>query len=238
MSSLQLNIRWNRYETALLVEAYEKVSQKVISRKDAVAQLSKQLRKGSAAMGLSISDTFRNENGIGMQMTVIKNILTNSDSSFSSSSKVFLEVCNLYLNDKQSYGQILERAKKMYPSNNADRLKTYAPVDEEEVQVIADPLTNSDKKKSYIRNVYNKISNKIKIGFSTQSTAARAAAALQAMGGAFPCRALTSRPAGVCRASTAGMRARVTCSWDSSSATGSTAGPTLWQDRRTSSSIQ
>lgn len=169
MSSLQLNIRWNRYETALLVEAYEKVSQKVISRKDAVAQLSKQLRNGSAAMGLNISDTFRNENGISMQMTVIKNILTNSDSSFGSSSKVFLEVCNLYLNDKQSYGQILERAKKMYPSNNADRLKTYAPVDEEEVQVIADPLTNSDKKKSYIRNVYNKISNKIKIGFSTQS---------------------------------------------------------------------
>ena len=169
MSSLQPNIRWNRYETALLVEAYEKVSQKVISRKDAVAQLSKQLRNGSAAMGLSISDTFRNENGISMQMTVIKNILTNSDSSFGSSSKVFLEVCNLYLNDKQSYGQILERAKKMYPSNNADRLKTYAPVDEEEAQVIADPLTNSDKKKSYIRNVYNKISNKIKIGFSTQS---------------------------------------------------------------------
>lgn len=96
MDSPQINKSWNKYETALLIDTYEKVSKGVVGRTDAVSQLSKRLRDGMTAMGVSISDTFRNENGISMQMSTIKNLLTDIDSTFGNPSHVLL-ICVIYI---------------------------------------------------------------------------------------------------------------------------------------------
>lgn len=96
MDSPQINKSWNKYETALLIDTYEKVSKGVVGRTDAVSQLSKRLRDGMTAMGVSISDTFRNENGISMQMSTIKNLLTDIDSTFGNPSHVFIDMCDLW----------------------------------------------------------------------------------------------------------------------------------------------
>ena len=102
MDSPQINKSWNKYETALLIDTYEKVSKGVVGRTDAVRQLSKRLRDGMTAMGVSISDTFRNENGISMQMSTIKNLLTDIDSTFGNPSHVFIDMCDLYINLKSA----------------------------------------------------------------------------------------------------------------------------------------
>ena len=106
MDSPQINKSWNKYETALLIDTYEKVSKGVVGRTDAVRQLSKRLRDGMTAMGVSISDTFRNENGISMQMSTIKNLLTDID---------FIDMCDLYINNRESFNKILGTASRMFP---------------------------------------------------------------------------------------------------------------------------
>lgn len=72
MDSPQINKSWNKYETALLIDTYEKVSKGVVGRSDAISQLSKRLRNGMVAMGVSISDTFRNN----MWMLLIVKLLS------------------------------------------------------------------------------------------------------------------------------------------------------------------
>lgn len=115
MDSPQINKSWNKYETALLIDTYEKVSKGVVGRTDAVRQLSKRLRDGMTAMGVSISDTFRNENGISMQMSTIKNLLTDIDSTFGNPSHVFIDMCDLYINNRESFNKILGTASRMFP---------------------------------------------------------------------------------------------------------------------------
>lgn len=115
MDSPQINKTWNKYETALLIDTYEKVSKGVVGRTDAVRQLSKRLRDGMTAMGVSISDTFRNENGISMQMSTIKNLLTDIDSTFGNPSHVFVDMCDLYINNRESFNKILGTASRMFP---------------------------------------------------------------------------------------------------------------------------
>lgn len=115
MDSPQINKSWNKFETALLIDTYEKVAQGAVRRNDAVRQLSKRLRVGMTAMGVSISDTFRNENGISMQMSTIKNLLTDNDSTFGNPSRIFVDMCDLYINDKESFNKILGTASRMFP---------------------------------------------------------------------------------------------------------------------------
>ena len=115
MDSPQINKSWNKYETALLIDTYEKVSKGVVGRTDAVRQLSKRLRDGMTAMGVSISDTFRNENGISTQMSTIKNLLTDIDSTFGNPSHVFIDMCDLYINNRESFNKILGTASRMFP---------------------------------------------------------------------------------------------------------------------------
>lgn len=115
MDSPQINKSWNKFETALLIDTYEKVAQGAVRRSDAVRQLSKRLRDGMTAMGVSISETFRNENGISMQMSTIKNLLTDNDSTFGNPSRIFVDMCDLYINDKESFNKILGTASRMFP---------------------------------------------------------------------------------------------------------------------------
>ena len=45
MGSNSVNIGWNKYETAILIDAYIQVKDGKLLRKDAVAQVSKRLRE-------------------------------------------------------------------------------------------------------------------------------------------------------------------------------------------------
>ncbi len=56
---------WDKYETALLIEAYRKIKADRSKKGSIVAALSSSLRKRAS---FEIDDTFRNENGINMRL--------------------------------------------------------------------------------------------------------------------------------------------------------------------------
>lgn len=56
-------ILWDKYETAILLEAVLRIENKEESKNDAIERVSRQLRSMANNRGLSIDDTYRNSNG-------------------------------------------------------------------------------------------------------------------------------------------------------------------------------
>lgn len=60
---------------------------------------------------MTIDDTFRNLNGMQWQLGFIKCAFTNSSVGNHQPSKMFCDVVNMYLNDREKYDEILSEAK-------------------------------------------------------------------------------------------------------------------------------
>ena len=101
MTSPTLNIGWNKYEVVLLVDAYQRYLQEEWSRKDAVAILSKRLRARMQRLGSAVRETYRNENGISMQMSAIEYLFTDGQNGISHVSTLFREVFKTSWQSKQ-----------------------------------------------------------------------------------------------------------------------------------------
>jgi hypothetical protein len=65
-------------------------------------------------MGASISDTYRNENGIAMQMSAMFYALTDGKEGLDHPSKAFCEMADLFNSDRQAYETILKEAKEYF----------------------------------------------------------------------------------------------------------------------------
>lgn len=115
MTSPTLNIGWNKYEVVLLVDAYQRYLQEEWSRKDAVAILSKRLRARMQRLGSAVSETYRNENGISMQMSAIEYLFTDGQKGISHVSTLFREVFKMFNEERNSYDEMLKIAEFMYP---------------------------------------------------------------------------------------------------------------------------
>ena len=103
-------ILWDKYEAAILLEAVLRIENKEESKNDAIERVSRQLRSMANNRGLSIDDTYRNSNGISMQMTAMKATAFDIDCKMKSHSKVFCEVVELYYTNKSEYNAILNQA--------------------------------------------------------------------------------------------------------------------------------
>ena len=79
---------WDKYEAAILLDAVLKIDADVERKNDAVARVSKQLRSMAKHRGLDIDDTYRNTNGISMQMEAMKATVFETESKLRSHSKV------------------------------------------------------------------------------------------------------------------------------------------------------
>lgn len=122
---------WNKFEVALLMDAYQRVSKGKVVRKDAVSALSKRLRNRMIMNGIEISDKYRNENGIQLQMSTLEYIITGGEKGILSPNKLFEDIVNIYANCHEEYDKILDEAFEMYPE----------PV---EHHVIDNPLSNEE----------------------------------------------------------------------------------------------
>ncbi len=110
-----VHIGWNKYETALLIDTYEKVASGEVRRKEAVRMLSVRLRNRMLLNGIEVSDKYRNENGIAMQMSAIEYCMTNGEKGFENPSKMFVDVANLALEDRTAFELLLKEALCLYP---------------------------------------------------------------------------------------------------------------------------
>lgn len=100
---------------ALLIEAYQQWKQGEVDKDDAVATLSKRLRGRMLRLGTTISDTYRNENGINLQLSAIDYCFTDGIWGLGKPSKLFREMVALYKTDREAFQPNLYVAEMMYP---------------------------------------------------------------------------------------------------------------------------
>lgn len=109
---MALRIPWDKYETALLIEAWLNVERGVLTSKEAVSTLSIQLRQRAIANGTTIDEKYRNENGVTLQLMNISLLMRGQSEAAHTNSKVFADMVNLYLFDRKKFNAILEEAKR------------------------------------------------------------------------------------------------------------------------------
>lgn len=112
-SVMACQIPWDRYEVALLLDAYLRIQEEPQKEKDILADLSKNLRKRAIHLGYTIDAGFRNENGMSLQYQRMKILMTNSAYGFDGPiSRCFHEVVDIYKKDRDWYQMILNKARK------------------------------------------------------------------------------------------------------------------------------
>lgn len=103
---------WDKYEVALLVEAYLAIEKDNTKKMEILQELSSALRRKAINEGMDIDDTFRNLNGMQWQLGFIKCAFINSGYGSHRPSKMFREIVNMYLNDKEKFDELLAEAKQ------------------------------------------------------------------------------------------------------------------------------
>lgn len=101
---------WDKFETALLIEAYWEIKADHSKRRFIVRELSSFLRKRAS---FEIDATFRNENGINMRLGELDYLFSLGNAGLKNTSELFREMVNIYLNNKPEYEKILSGAKEM-----------------------------------------------------------------------------------------------------------------------------
>ena len=115
---MALRLLWDEQETAILVDYYKRFTRNECTRREAISKASIELRNRAVRNGIEIDDTFRNENGISMQMTKIEDLFVGGKRRLSKAPQVFENVVNLYLNDRDSFNRILREARGEMSNNN------------------------------------------------------------------------------------------------------------------------
>lgn len=115
MASPFKRIEWNEQETALLIDTYLSIEKGGMPKAKAITMLSKRLRQPFINQGIGISEKYRNENGISLQMNYIEFLFTNKDKGFSAPPKLFSKVVDMYLYEKEVFSALLCDAILKYP---------------------------------------------------------------------------------------------------------------------------
>lgn len=110
---MAVRIPWDKYETAILIEACEKYNDGLVSEKEAIKVVSNELRTRAQKKGINIDGIFRNENGISMQFKIINGLILKKNSGLKNASKLFVDMVELYKNDNCEFKKILKKAREV-----------------------------------------------------------------------------------------------------------------------------
>lgn len=102
---------WDEYETALLIEAFWKIEENKSSKNEVLIRLSNDLRKRAVNNRMKIDDTFRNLNGIGLQLSNIS-LSFFPDRPAMHRTALFDRVANIYKNNRDEFDKILLEAHR------------------------------------------------------------------------------------------------------------------------------
>ena len=104
---MNMRIPWDKYEAAILLDYCIKVENGDISRNEAIATVSQVLRQRAISAGHKINDVFRNENGISMQLSAMRNCYLGKKSGLTIS-KLFYEIVELQKNNPIAFYKLLK----------------------------------------------------------------------------------------------------------------------------------
>ena len=109
-------IPWNRHEVALLINAYFQVAEGADLGQTA-KELSFTLRKLAIQAGQPIDDTYRNVNGMKMQLANVQFLFTRGEKGLSGASTMIRRMYELYNTDPAAFQTILKEAIQLTGSN-------------------------------------------------------------------------------------------------------------------------
>ena len=110
---MAIRIPWDKYEVALLLEYCIKIENKELSRAEAVSMVSQILRRRAICNGIEIDEVFRNENGISMQLSAMKNCYLGKKQGLTIS-KLFYDIVALQKDNPDEFHHLLlEETGKM-----------------------------------------------------------------------------------------------------------------------------
>lgn len=105
-------IPWDKYESALLVEAYWQIAQTPSKKSLILKNLSITLRQRAIRKGMEIDSFFRNYNGMKIQYALLEYLVTDGNKGLSGNiAKTIAEVEAIYENDQTMFLEILKQAK-------------------------------------------------------------------------------------------------------------------------------
>lgn len=113
---------WDRFETALLIDACERVTNGS-PKQEIVKDLSAKLRLRAISRGQEIDELFRNENGVALQMTKMDYLLTNGKKGLPGASKSFTEMVALKQSAPTEFLLILKSAKQQINEERSESKK-------------------------------------------------------------------------------------------------------------------
>lgn len=114
---MAVRIPWDKYETAILIEACVDYNNNRITKKTAIRRVSNELRQKAVDEGKIIDDIYRNENGISMQFEIINSLIRHTGCRLHNASKLFSDMVRIYLDNRDEYKQILKEARNMDTTN-------------------------------------------------------------------------------------------------------------------------
>lgn len=173
-----INIPWNEYEAVLLVEACNKVISGEASKSDVIPELSSRLRGRMLSQGVEISETYRNENGIALQLSAMQYIMTNGEIGLPGGSALFSRMASLFTEDRPSFDMKLNLAQKIYPivSGQVDGYQTNTesacPIleDGSKDNVVYVQQSDSDRDGSMSKKIVGVLRSYFSRGFRLNST--------------------------------------------------------------------
>ena len=115
------HVPFDKYETAVLINACIRVRNGEILKQKAIEDVSKTLRCRALNKGLHISDSFRSVAGISAQFSVVNLLLDRQHVDENHSPKVFLEVIEIYHSNKPEFDAILQEEKSVDLTTDKDR---------------------------------------------------------------------------------------------------------------------
>ena len=100
-------ISWDCYEVALLLNSYERVAEGLDINTEA-AKLSATLRNLATRRGILIDETYRNVNGMKMQLANVQYLFTDGKKGLSGASAMIQQMYEIYTTNPAKYQMILE----------------------------------------------------------------------------------------------------------------------------------
>lgn len=124
---------WTPFEVALLIDAYRRMDNGCITKKDAVSEISTLFRNHAISLGIDIDSTYRNENGISLRFEELRYLFSDGNGGVKNTSSLFRIMVKMYQQNPQAFHDILTTAKTMFndstvqssgESNSADSIQT------------------------------------------------------------------------------------------------------------------
>lgn len=116
--------RWDKYEAAVLLDAYVRTVDESMTRSVAVEKVSMMLRKRALLAGTAIDSSYRNTSGISYQFGVMQYAMTGGKKGIPQHSVLFQEIVNLYRMNPAEFASILDTAIQMSDDTAVGKIET------------------------------------------------------------------------------------------------------------------